>query len=514
MKSGVIKRPVFLTIILVTLVTLLVSACSGVSQADLDAAKAQLQAKEQELAQVKSEAASLQTQIKGSAPVTVIQTGELQPAPAGAQPSGWDTAESIRGGWRLLATYDSSGPDAWDVKAHPLVYITSEGEGYRHRPSATNKLPGVQVIDGYTKQVVASALFDLGNENVMQPHGLALSPGGEWIYIGDVESDPVTKERWAQIFIINARTLKLDKVLARARTTTGIYWSGAFHHGAGFIDWEGRERVLLMGGFGAIGGPHIILDPRDDNRVVRAITADDVRPMGHPYPNFDPTGKFTYLALDAPWISEADAKVAAMAKFNLETGDVTIIEGVGNHPIGVAWTSDGKFSYVIDGANSLVYKIDNETNEVVKHTSAGVAGPYGLRLNWDETLLYTVGKGESSHNTGGNFGIIDLKTFKALNTINQPIDIGGATMDHAILHPDPEVNELWFSSGGTWETIVVDTKTNTVTARIPSPNGGDTHSGGFIRYKADWTGELLFDMGGPSKASYEIMQAKVSALKK
>ncbi|MDP2662192.1 MAG: cytochrome c, partial [Dehalococcoidia bacterium] len=30
-----------------------------------------------------------------------------------------------------------------------------------------------------------------------------------------------------------------------------------------------------------------------------------------------------------------------------------------------------------------------------------------------------------------------------------------------------------------------------------SPHGGDTHSGGFVRYNPDWTGELMADHGGP-----------------
>jgi hypothetical protein len=50
-----------------------------------------------------------------------------------------------------------------------------------------------------------------------------------------------------------------------------------------------------------------------------------------------------------------------------------------------------------------------------------------------------------------------------------------------------------------WETIVLDLKTHEVKAPIPTPNGADTHSGGFVRYTPDWKG-LLADMGGP-KAS-------------
>ncbi|MDP2662127.1 MAG: hypothetical protein Q8R28_15485, partial [Dehalococcoidia bacterium] len=171
------KRPLLLLSALLALVTLLTACAGGVAQKDYDAVQAQLKAKDQELAQAKQQPGS-------AAPSKIVQAGQLQPAPAGAQPTGWDTAESIRGGLKLLATYDSNGPDAWDPAAHPLVYMTSEGMGYGHRPSKNNKLPGVQVIDANTKQVITSALFDLGEEPQSQPHGLGISPDGKWVYIG------------------------------------------------------------------------------------------------------------------------------------------------------------------------------------------------------------------------------------------------------------------------------------------------------------------------------------------
>ena len=63
-----------------------------------------------------------------------------------------------------------------------------------------------------------------------------------------------------------------------------------------------------------------------------------------------------------------------------------------------------------------------------------------------------------------------------------------------------------------WETIVLDLNTHKVKAYIPTPNGGDTHSGGFVRYTPDWKGELLADMGGPKAAVRAIMRERVAAL--
>jgi hypothetical protein len=234
--------------------------------------------------------------------------------------------------------------------------------------------------------------------------------------------------------------------------------------------------------------------------------------MGHPYATVDPSGKFLYVANSSTEVREAPFPGAAISKVNLETGAVKVISETGNWPIGIAHTADGKFTYVADGTGSEVYKIDNATDKVVGHTSAGVAGPYGLAMNWDESELYTMGKGEGTHNTGGVVGVIDLKTFRATQKIDQPVNVAGSIIDHGVLHPDPKLNELWISSAGTWETIVLDLNTYKVKARIPSPNGGDTHSGGFVRYNADFTGEVLADMGGPQREMYETRKANATKL--
>jgi len=166
---------------------------------------------------------------------------------------------------------------------------------------------------------------------------------------------------------------------------------------------------------------------------------------------------------------------------------------------------------VADGHGSAIYKVDLETNEVVDSTSSGVAGPYGIRLSWDETELYVMGKGEGTHNTGGGVAVIDLRTFRAARDFNQPIVTGGSIIDHGMLHPDPERNELWISSAGTWETIVVDLDKREVKTRIPSPNGGDTHSGAFVRYDADFVGQLISDHATVQKEMFATMAEMAAA---
>jgi mono/diheme cytochrome c family protein len=141
-------------------------------------------------------------------------------------------------------------------------------------------------------------------------------------------------------------------------------------------------------------------------------------------------------------------------------------------------------------------------------------GPYGLVLDWDQRYLYPIGKGEGSHNNGSVVGIVDARTFTTPRNFrhNMPIYLGGSasSIDHGILHPDSKVNELWISNMNGWETIVLDLNTLEVEAYIPTPNGGDTHSGGFVRYSPDWKGELLADMGGPKAAMVATMRQRLA----
>jgi len=451
-----------------------------------------------------SDKSALQQQLAAMAPTMVVQAALAPPQAAAVQPAGWETPEAVRGRLRLLTRYDSSGPDAWDAAAHPMVFFTSEGVERGARKS------GVQVIDAYSKKIVASVLFDLGEEVTENPHSVGISPDGRFLYLGQMHRVRATGQVRTVLMIVNARTLKLDKVLeGMAR----VDW---FHHITGFKDWQGRDRVLVAFGRTPGGAPHYLLDPHDDNRVVRAITMEDIGfKIGHPYPTVDPTGKFVYVSIIAPpWRAQLH-NTGGIAKLNLETGATTIIPFVGDNPIGMAHTADGRFTYVNDSEGSNVFKIDNATNTVVAHTSAGVAGPYGLVLNWDESLLYPIGKGEGGHNIGSVVGAINAVSFSPPRQMfpSLPIQLGGSasSIDHGVLHPDPKVNELWISNMNGWEMIVLDLNTHKVSAYIPTPNGGDTHSGGFVRYTPDWKGELLADMGGPKGPMQALMRQRAAA---
>src|SRR5690242_13132226 len=111
---------------------------------------------------------------------TTIQSAQLQPPAAGAAPSGWETLEANRGGLKLLAKFDSSGSPAWDQVKHPVVYVSSMS----YPPGDLDKGKiwgsGFYVIDAYTKEVVASRVYDLGEPVTTYPHSVGSSLDGKW----------------------------------------------------------------------------------------------------------------------------------------------------------------------------------------------------------------------------------------------------------------------------------------------------------------------------------------------
>lgn len=485
---------------------------------DDSAEVAQLQ---EELAQTQADLEAAQSQVASSAVSTqVVQTGTLAAAaPEGELGNAWATTESERGGLHLVVQYDDAdvGDDAWDIAAHPRVYYTSESHQSNNPALGEDaNFAGIHVIDAYSKEVVASALYEYEGNVTRGPHGVAVSPDGKWAYVGWMETpedgDGVGN---GYVAIVNTRTLKVDKILQQESYFEGGLRSQAVHHIQCWNDWEGNDRCIIQWGFGANGGPHHIVDPNDDNRVVKAITYDDIKPMGHPFTTPSPDGQYVYISMGANFIRGNHSPAAAVAKLDLATGEHVVIEHTGHHPIGITHTHDGKWTMIVDG-HGQVYKVDNEIDEVVAQYDAGVAGPYGICLNWDESRAFTVGKGEGTHNVGNNLGVMDVESWRQSRDIGpMPIYLGGSaqSVDHCALHPDPEVNEIWVSNMKGWETIVVDLDTYEPTDWIATPNGGDTHGMAFVWYDGGWdTGVLHSDMGGPKSAEmWENVAAAAAA---
>jgi DNA-binding beta-propeller fold protein YncE len=532
---------------------LVIAACNGdddvvstgISQADLDAAntaaaaaaadataaEAAATAAEAQVTALEGEISDLEAQlVSGAATVSqdVIQTGSLAAAPpTGDFGNDWANAESVRGGLWLVAEFDDymEGEPFFDVAAHPRVYFTSESYANDNPViEDVENFIGWHVIDAYSKNVVGSRLYSYQGDISRGPHGVGVSPDGKWGYVGWSESPETADvpldvfgpgDRISYVGIIYVPTGKLAKILMTAKEFEGDYRSQALHHiQCWTVDATDQDLCILQWGFGANGGPHHIIDPNDDNRVFRSITYDDVKPMGHPFTTPSPDGQYVYVSMGANWIRGNHSPAAAVAKVDVLTGEPTVIEGTGWHPIGITHTQDGKFTYLIDGHSSHVYMIDNREDEVIRETSTGIAGPYGICLNWDESQIWVVGKGEGTHNRGNSISLVDSyyapRNFRGSRDFNQPLYLGGSasSVDHCALHPDEAVNEVWVSNMNGWETIVVDPDNYVPTDHIATPNGGDTHGMAFVWYDmggaASWdNGVLMGDMGGPKYQGFQ-----------
>lgn len=424
----------------------------------------------------------------------VVQVGELEPAPAGAVPSGWETEWSQLIGANLLAQLDSSGDDAWSAEDHPLVYVSAQGPGYGSSAfggeflSSSQTGPGVAIIDADTREAVASTQYLVdGVDTYSENHGIAVSADGKWIYTqgtnlaSDLRGNGV-------LHIINARTLKIDKII-RSR----VHHAKVIHNA--FTD---KDLVLIEG-----WGTFFALDPSDDNRVVGAVDPADLNGSG--YLGFvDPSGQWLFISVRTGF-RESPGGVAIVSlddwkvKARINTFDAS--------PIWVAFSADGEQAYVSDGHESKIAQIDTSAEDpsewrVVGMANAGTVGPYGLTFNWDDTMLFSIGKGEGSHNQGKTVGFtspdlfVEPDQYRGWGTTLGEMVSNCLRQDHAIVHPDPDKNEMWISCNSSFDNVIVDMGTQTVKEVVPQPNGGSSHNGSFVRYTPDWQGELLSDQNG------------------
>lgn len=404
---------------------------------------------------------------------------------------GWTTDLATTLGVTLVEDFDSSGIPVWDPAAHPNVFITTEGPGYGGLLSGVT-LPGIAIIDSYTQEVVASQSYDLGWESVFEPHGLGVSSDGQWIYLPTGIGSSFGGSG-GRLLIINAYTLKLDKVL-------GL--EGRVHHAKAFINGQGQPMSLSYGW----GQPSFVMDPLNDNRIVGGLPFGDQGAEGYLY-FVDPSGEYMWVGGRLP--NRSDLHQSIWIKVSTETWEVVDNVTVeDNTPIWAAFTADNKFAYFSGGHSSQVFQYDIEAEEMVGYARAGVEGPYGIVLSWDETEIYTVGKGEGSHNRGKAIGYIQVSQMQSRHRASDVFVTNCVRGDHATLHPDPTLNQIWISCNSSFELVVFDLDLKEVISRIPMPNGGSTHSGSFVRYGEDemgsFFGEVLSDQNGLQGSALQL----------
>ena len=434
-----------------------------------------------------------------AAPVvqTIVQIGNPQAQPpADAAPSGWNTTWSEKIGFTLLETFDSSGDLAWSPADHSDVYFTSMGPGYSGILSDGNTLPGLAVFDAKTNELVASRTYDLGVESYFEPHGLGVSMDGRWAYLPTAVSagfGDVGTGRW---LVVDTQTLKIKQIIGTAT---------APHHASAFVDGEGNSRVLLYTFRGQAG----VLDPGSDNQVVGSWDNGTLTASG--YNAFaNPTGEYIFVTIRPASGMESDGGIAV-----IDTKTWRVVKNISTHdpsPIWVEFEAGGEHAYVSNGHHSSIARIRTvgppPTWELDGITQAGTAGPYGIRLNWDETQLWASGKGEGSHNRGQSIGLADPVRMPTSWGTPGEWPTGCLRNDHGTLNP-VDKSELWLSCNSSFETVVWDMDAREVKARIPMPLGASTHSGSFVRYAPDFTGAMLSDSNGLHGVAF---QEKAQAL--
>ncbi|MBI3074535.1 MAG: hypothetical protein HYY84_20675 [Deltaproteobacteria bacterium] len=411
--------------------------------------------------------------------------------------NGWDNALTQELGVSLLKSYSGSsdGPDAWNTTTNPLVFISTMGPGYGGKLGGSLTWPGVVVIDANTYTVVASRSYDMTAEgwtSVFEPHGLAVSMDGKWIYLpsGDGNDN-------GRLLIINARTLKLDKV---------IKTRGRPHHGKCFTNSVGKELVVFYGW----AQPPFVMDPADNNRVVGGVSYNESGIEGYLY-FVTPDGKEMWgsgrwrQGSVASGVDGGTALIEGQLFFSVDTTTWKLKNYMNfpgeTTPIWIEFSPDNKYAFVSGGHSSSVLRYTRaltpaQNKAAPAITPVGVVGPYGLRLNWTGTKIFAVGKQEGAGNLGIDLGIVDTSQIGDAGYVGERIVTNCLRGDHGSLHPTSSKDEFWISCNSSFEVVVIDMTNKVVKQRIAVPDAGSTHSGAFVQYDGAWVGRVLSDQNG------------------
>jgi len=408
------------------------------------------------------------------APQTIEQTSAPaapkaggSPAPGLPQPAAGPNLLAKNWSERLGVTVSelkpATGKPVIDPKPGDLYFFSNSSTAW----GATNTKNAVWVIDAKTKKTVAEvAPFD-GEKN--SSHGLAVSGDGKYVYLPMLGSDN-------HVDVMDGRTFEVVQTI---RTL------GRPHHWKLWEDPVTKKAYVIGEDFNwnFSGSGFYVFDPSQSNAVVGGLSNGDFQ--GNPYVSTPaPDGKFIYMTVPAPMSSFRDKMDGYFGKIDPKTWKVVAIVPMID-PLWAEISLDGKFGYVTSGGQGRVYKIDLATMTQVGEVQSG-PGPWGARISYDQSKLYTADKGEGPgyNQQGRTSTIIDLQTMG----VQKVVDIG-LTTDHAILSPDG--SEVWFTSNAEHSIYVYDTKTDTLKEVVKDPADGDIHGGVFVQYKSDGKGGVI-----------------------
>lgn len=354
---------------------------------------------------------------------------------------------------------------------------------------ATNTKNAVWVIDAKTKQTVAEvAPFD-GEGN--SSHGIAVSGDAKFIYLPMLGKD-------THIDVLDGRTLEVVQTIKTL---------GRPHHHKLWHDPNSGKDLIIGEDFNwnFTGSGVYVIDPSQNNAIVGGLSNGDFE--GNPYVSTPaPDGSFIVVTVPAPipgfrekmdgWVGKVDPK-------NWKVVGLVPMKD----PLWAEVTLDGKYAYVTSGGEARVHKINLETMTDEGEVQTG-PGPWGARLSYDQTKLYTADKGEGPgyNQQGRSSTVIDLQTMGVVDVIKI-----GLTTDHALLSPDGK--EIWFTSNADHGIYILNTATHEVTV-VKDPADGDIHGGVFVQYKDDAkggvVGEVVADYSGLHGSALEAQRKYVS----
>ena len=274
-----------------------------------------------------------------------------------------------------------SGP----AQAAPFAYIT-------------NFIGGVSVLDTASNTVVATV--PVGSD----PHGVAVTPDGAFVYITNRGSNTVSVIASASntvvatvpvgnnprgvavtpdgafVYVANGFSHTVSVIASATNTVLATVPVGNFPTGVA-VTPDGARVYVANSGSGSVS---VI---RTANNTVDATVGVGINPS---FPNgvaVTPDGAFVYVVNlfnhNVSVIRTADNMVVATV-------------GVGNFPIGVAVTPDGAFVYVTNGNPPYgVSVIASATNMLVTTVPVG-GSPYGVAVTPDGAFVYVAQQGNSS----------------------------------------------------------------------------------------------------------------------
>jgi DNA-binding beta-propeller fold protein YncE len=425
--------------------------------------------------------------VVGCAAIGAWALSGRQPAAVLAQADSWPTAEARRLGVRLIESRDASGAPAYPVAAGDVLFITNSGTSY----AATNPKNSVVVVNAATKKPIGMSDIDPMYSAKLGSHGIGVSLDGRYTYLPSMTSIPAAEGSTPEfMLILDTRTLKISQVLA-----TG----GTPHHAKAFRTAAGRELMFIehfnWNTANSAGKGFYVLDPKDSNKVVAGMLTGDLH--GNPYSCFTtPDGKYLYCSVPPPNRGELGRDIDGwLAKIDTATWKTVQSIPMNKYPLWTVFSKDGKWAWVTNSGDEKVIKVergpDARGDKPVAEVPTG-NGPYGMRMSLDDKELWVANKGEGGP-AGTTITIIDT----AKNAVTGTVDTGCLRNDHIIMSPDG--SEMWATCNESHDVVVLDAKTHAIKARVPMPNGGDSHGGVFVAYSRSGNGlmaEVVSDQNG------------------